>query len=303
MSITQEYKNSLKMAEVEEILDLVIYRPIAFVFVKLIYRLPITPNQVTYGALVAGLISAFEFAQGTARGFAFGAMWYAIANVLDCGDGMLARLQKSGTPLGRIVDGIVDWVSSVAIFFGLGWGMSAYFQNPLYWLLAIAAGIVTGYHAMVFDKRQQEYISTVRGEKNFIERESEKVEAELNKSSNPVRRLFLSSYAWYMKVQEGRASRQAGNEQKEETSAAYQPELYREHNKDIMRWWTWLGPTTNRTLMMIAALLAHPEWFCWLILLPVNLYLMMMVARQKKIDERLEAAVRPARFRAESIAV
>lgn len=292
MSITQEYKNSLKMAEAEEILDLIIYRPVAFVIVKLIYRTPITPNQMTYAALVAGLISAFEFAQGTAHGFALGALWWAIANVLDCGDGMLARLQKSGTPLGRIVDGIVDWVSSVAIFFGLGWGMAAYFQNPLYWLLAIAAGIVSGYHAMVFDKRQQEYISTVRGERNFFEREEERVGVELAKSTG-LRKLFLSAYQSYMKVQEGAQH----DEQKR-----HDPALYRHHNKSLMRWWTWLGPTTNRTLLMIAAFFAHPEWFCWFIVIPANFYLMIMAVKQKRINELLERLVVPVKLPAERVA-
>jgi phosphatidylglycerophosphate synthase len=292
MSITEEYKNSLKLAEAEEILDLIFYRPIAFVIVKLVYRTPITPNQMTYGALVAGLISAFEFAQGTARGFAFGALWYAIANVLDCGDGMLARLQRSGTPLGRIVDGIVDWVSSVAIFFGLGWGMSVYFQNPLYWLPAIAAGIVSGYHAMVFDKRQQEYISTVRGERNFFEREEEKVAAEFAESTG-LRKLLLSAYQSYMKVQEGSP---------QEAQKRYDPALYRSHNKGIMRWWTWLGPTTNRTLLMIAALLAHPEWFCWFILIPANLYLISMLFHQHGVDTLMERDSKETAVRAERVA-
>jgi phosphatidylglycerophosphate synthase len=283
MTIVEEYKKSLKMAEAEEILDLVVYRPIAFILVKLVYRSPITPNQMTYVSLIAGLISAYQFGQGSADGFAWGAIWYAIANVLDCGDGMLARLQKSGTPLGRIVDGIVDWVSSVAIFYGLGAGMSSYFGEPLYWLLAIAAGIVSGYHAMVFDKRQQEYISTVRGERNFFEREGEKVDRELLASSNPIRRLFLAAYQWYMKVQEG--------PQQNEGNKHYPAELYRSHNKGIMRWWTFLGPTTNRSLLIIAGLLTAPEWFCWFILLPVNIYLMFLLVLQARVTRRLNAAV------------
>ncbi|MEK7671514.1 MAG: CDP-alcohol phosphatidyltransferase family protein [Bacteroidota bacterium] len=294
MNIAEEYKKSLKMAEAEEILDLVIYRPIAFVIVKLIYRLPITPNQVTYGALIAGLISAIQFSRGTPNGFAWGAMWFAIANVLDCGDGMLARLQKSGTPLGRIVDGIVDWASSVAIFFGLGVGMSAYFEQPLYWILAIAAGATSGYQAMVFDKRQQEYISTVRGEKNFMERESERVDSELQKSSNPMRKFFLSAYKSYMMVQEG-------PQQTEEEIKRYPPEVYQRYNKGIMRWWTWLGPTTNRTLLMSAGLLAHPEWFCWLVVIPINLYLLFMFWWQKQITRRLDEASNSSTLRTVSI--
>ncbi len=284
MNIAEEYKKSLKMAEAEEILDLILYRPIAFVIVKIIYRLPITPNQVTYGALVGGLLSAFQFAQGTESGFIWGAIWYAIANVLDCGDGMLARLQKSGTPLGRIVDGFADWVSSVAIFFGLGMGLSAYFGVQGYWLLAVAAGVTSGYHAMVFDKRQQAYISTVRGEPNFMERESEKIDVEMQKSSNKIRRFFLSIYKSYLTVQEG-------PERKEEEIVNYPPELYRAKNKTIMRWWTWLGPTTNRTLLIIGGIILHPEWFCWAVLVPVNIYLIAMFAWQKRVTHALDLAV------------
>ncbi|MBI5473691.1 MAG: CDP-alcohol phosphatidyltransferase family protein [Ignavibacteriae bacterium] len=284
MTLIEEYKKSLKMAEAEEILDLLLYRPAAFVIVKLIYRLPITPNQVTYGSLIAGLIAAYEFSLGNAAGYLWGAIWFTIANVLDCGDGMLARLQKSGTPLGRIVDGIVDWVVSVAIFYGLAVGMTAEHSQPLYWLLAVAAGVLSGYHAMVFDKRQQEYISTVRGERNFAERESEKVTLELQKGGNPLRRLLLTVYAWYMKVQ-GRS--QAHAEQPRQYPAA----TYRLHNKGIMRWWTFLGPTTNRSMLIIAGALALPDWFCWMVIVPVNIYLAAMILWQRHITRRMEKAL------------
>ncbi len=282
MSLAEEYKKSLKMAEAEEILDLIFYRPIAFVLVKLIYRLPITPNQMTYAALVAGIISAVQFGRGTETGFLWGAVWYVIANVLDCGDGMLARLQKSGTPLGRLVDGVVDWLSSVAIFYGLGMGMSAYFGNPLYWLLAIAAGVLSGYHAMVFDKRQQEYIAAARGEHNFAEREQEKAQRERSETRSPFRRLVLSAYLWYMKVQQG--------SHRSEQPVQCTPSRYREQSKRIMRWWTWLGPTTNRTLLMIAGIAARPDWFCWLVIIPANIYLAGMVVWQRKVSRRLRDA-------------
>ncbi len=283
MTLAAEYKKSLKMAEAEEILDLIFYRPLAFVLVKLFYRLPITPNQITYAALVAGIVSAVQFAQGTEAGFLWGALWYAVANVLDCGDGMLARLQKSGTPLGRLVDGIVDWVSSVAIFFGLGMGMSVYFRDPLSWLLAIAAGVLSGYHAMVFDKRQQEYISIVRGERNFLQRENEKVDHELNRTHSPLRRLVLSVYLWYMKAQEGSTRSDLPVDDGARAS-------YREHNKRIMRWWTWLGPTTNRTLLILAGMAALPHWFCWIVIIPANLYLAGMVVWQHSVTRRFRDA-------------
>ena len=99
MNIREEYKKSLKMLEVEELLDLILYRPLALAFVRLIYKTPITPNQVTFMSFLAGLASAYSFAQGTVAGMAWGGVWYAVANTLDCSDGQLARLQGSGTPL------------------------------------------------------------------------------------------------------------------------------------------------------------------------------------------------------------
>ena len=96
MNIREEYSRSLKMLEVEEVLDLILYRPLALVFVRFVYKTPLTPNGVTIMSFLSGLVSAYCFAQGTVSGLAWGGIWYAIANVLDCSDGQLARLQGSG---------------------------------------------------------------------------------------------------------------------------------------------------------------------------------------------------------------
>src|ERR1051325_8384328 len=144
--LIEEYKRSLKMPEAEEVFDLVFYRPIAFVFVKAIYRLPITPNQVTGLSLIAGLISAWYFSAGTPAALAAAAVWYAVANVLDCSDGQLARLQKSGSLMGRVVDGVVDYISSVAIFLGIGIG------GGQMWWLVVLGGVSSALHAIMFDQ-------------------------------------------------------------------------------------------------------------------------------------------------------
>jgi len=57
-----------------------------------------------------------------------------------------------------------------------------------------------------------------------------------------------------------------------------------------MRWWTWLGPTTNRTLLMIAGIVALPDWFCWFVIIPANIYLAGMVVWQRKVSRRLRDA-------------
>ena len=65
MHIREEYKKSLKMLEVEEFLDLVLYRPLALVFVRVVHRTPLTPNGITFLSFLSGLASAYSFAMAS----------------------------------------------------------------------------------------------------------------------------------------------------------------------------------------------------------------------------------------------
>ena len=289
MNIKEEYKKSLKMMEVEEFLDLVLYRPLALVFVRMVYRTPITPNGVTFLSFFAGLVSAYCFAQGTASGLAWGGIWYAIANILDCSDGQLARLQGSGTPLGRLVDGVVDWAISVAIFAGLAIGMQKVTGDANVWYFVIAAGLASALHAFMFDLYQQQFIAAVRGQQNFVDRELEKIGPELANLSQlgkrPVRKVFLTLYITYLEAQRSSRSPEVEGRQ-------YPPDLFRATNKNVMRFWTLLGPTTNRSLLVVAGLLNNPWLFIWPVLTIGNILLVIALVWQRSVLRRLDKTAR-----------
>ena len=286
MGLLQEYKKSLKMQEAEEVLDLIVYRPIAFGFVKLIHRLPITPNQVTVLSFLCNLAAAYYFSLGVTEFFGVAALWFFVGNVLDCSDGQLARIQQSGSPLGRLVDGVLDYVSTVAIFVALGIGLTRQSGDAVVWYLVIAGGIFSALHAMLFDQYQQEFISTVRGERNFLNRENEKIRAELDglveRKQQPLRRIFLQVYLKYMLIQER-------SQIKHESQTRFPSLLYMEQCKGLMRGWTFLGSTTNRSLLMLAGVLHDPSLFLWIVLLPGNLWLGVMLAWQKRVYRRLDS--------------
>ncbi len=282
MTLLQEYKNSLKMPEVEEPLDLFFYRPIAFVFVKLIYRLPVTPNQVTFLSFAAGVLASIYFAQGTGTAFIAAGIWYAVANALDCADGMLARLQGSGSPLGRLIDGITDWAIAVAIFIGLGIGLQTATGDATVWYLVVAGGLTSALHALIFDLHQQDYISNVRGNRNFHAGEVEKTKRELQATGFSWRKVVMSVYYQYLKVQEPVQIKQQNQRQ-------FPPEVFRQHNRRVMRWWTVLGTTTNRSLLILAALFNVPFVFLWIVVIPGNLFLLFMLLQQRIVRRRMEA--------------
>ena len=280
--LLKEYKRSIKMTDAEEILDLIFYRPIAFLFVKGIYQLPITPNQVTLLSLVAGLIAAWYFALADGTAFVSAALWYALANVLDCSDGQLARLQNSGTHFGRVVDGGVDYISSLAIFLGVGIGMSRSGQEQ--WWLVSATMISSAIHAIFFDHYQNEYISMVRGEKNFLEREIDRFTTELRKLETSHRyglqQFVLRLYLRYLNLQKISSTKRG--------AAMFVPDHYRARNSLMIRLWSFLGPTMNRSTLIGCALAGRVDLYLWAIMIPGNCWMVLCYLLQKRIHRLME---------------
>ncbi len=281
--LLEEYKRSLKMPEAEEILDLLFYRPLAFVLVKGIYRFPVTPNQVTMLSLIAGLVAGWFLSVGTGTALLMAALWYAGANILDCSDGQLARLQNSGTPLGRVVDGVADYVSSIAIFVGIGIGLAR--SGSGQWWLVTAAAISSGGHAILFDHYQSEFISTVRGERNFLEREMERFTLEIRQMEieqrDGLKKFFLLLYLNYLRLQKKSSSKHE--------AMVFDPEEYRARNGLMIRIWSFLGPTTNRSLLILGCLLGRVDFFLWTFTVAGNIWMIVCYLVQRRIHRSMAA--------------
>ncbi len=92
-------------------------RPPAAVVVYALKNTPITPNQVTFlSALVAaGAGAMFALLPGHLWLIA-AALVFEFSFVLDCADGQLARLRKVASPLGHLLDFLMDELKAMFIF-------------------------------------------------------------------------------------------------------------------------------------------------------------------------------------------
>ena len=94
-----------------------IARPPAAVVVYVLARTPITPNQVTFlSAVVAAAAAAMLAAWPGYVGLVAAAAVFELSFVLDCADGMLARLRKIASPLGHLLDFLMDELKAMFIF-------------------------------------------------------------------------------------------------------------------------------------------------------------------------------------------
>jgi phosphatidylglycerophosphate synthase len=95
-----------------------IARPPAAVFVYLLRNTPLTPNQVTFLAtfVCAGAGAIIALTPGSWLWLVVGALVFELSFVLDCVDGMLARLRKHASPLGHLLDFLMDELKATMIY-------------------------------------------------------------------------------------------------------------------------------------------------------------------------------------------
>jgi len=94
-----------------------IARPPAAVVVLALRGTPITPNQITFGSafIAAGACAMFALCPGWAW-LIVAALVFEFSFVLDCADGMLARLRKIASPLGHLLDFLMDELKAMLLY-------------------------------------------------------------------------------------------------------------------------------------------------------------------------------------------
>lgn len=285
MSWLSEYRSSLKNVHAEEFLDVYFFRPIAFVIVKSLYSLPLTPNNYSFASFVSGITSAWFFYQAE---FKWGAFFFFLFAVLDCCDGMQARMKKNGSEFGRFIDGLVDYLSNIACYIALGFGvvkaMPMMGSIPTVYLV-IAAGISKALHSITYDHYLMEYLSYDRGDGGFVQREIEEIREKLrvakaNPKESKIRLFMLWTYL-------GFSSLQAGNEGR---SLKFESKKYVETNYRAIQLWGLIGPAWHIMFLILAFLFDKPEWLFGYAIIFANAWLVIMLMYQHKIMSRLARA-------------
>lgn len=290
MSLLTEYRASLKAVEVEELLDLIFFRPLAFIFVLAVYRTPLTPNAVTVLATIVGVAASVWMGIGTGNALLVAALLLILYNVLDCSDGMLARLQRSGSRLGRIVDGAGDYVVTVAFYTGIGIGFASRSTLPgLAWALTVAAGLSNALHSGLVDFYRNRFLDYHLNRVSVLGDDLEEFRGDYqNLRSKPGRlgeKFLLWFYLRYSTLQRVAVAPRARVLESLKIDRA----VYVRANKRLMRWWTFLGPTTELALLILGCLAGRIEIFLLTIVFLGNGLALVLKLLQDRTDRLLAA--------------
>jgi len=116
-----------------------IARPPAAIVVYLLRNTRITPNQITFFSTVvaAGSCAMFILMPGW-LGVALAALVFELSFVLDCADGMVARLRKIASPVGHLLDFLMDELKAMMVFGAIA--VRLWLERGEPWLLVVGIG-------------------------------------------------------------------------------------------------------------------------------------------------------------------
>jgi hypothetical protein len=94
-----------------------IARPPAAILVYALRGTPITPNQLTFLSAVVAAVACAMFALLPGHGWLIAtAVVFELSFVLDCADGQLARVRRTASPLGHLLDFLMDELKAMLLY-------------------------------------------------------------------------------------------------------------------------------------------------------------------------------------------
>ena len=149
-------------------------------------------------------------------------------------------------------------------------------------MLVVVAAASSALHAMIFDNRQSAFIAARRGEGDPLDSEIETIRQRLSAGSAPgtgrpgrAAELLSSFYLNYLLNQK----RVVGFFRLRPFTIGDNDESV---ERTLIRLWSYLGPTTNRTVLIASALIGRLDLYLWFAAVIGNLWLWLMVFLERR---------------------
>jgi phosphatidylglycerophosphate synthase len=296
---------TFKAREVEGVLDICFYRPIGFRLAQLFAKLKLTPSRVSVLAGICGVAAGHLYYYRDLRINIAGMALHVCANALDNADGQLARLTHRESREGRIVDSICDHLVFASVYLHLALRCWMEGASSAVFLLALAAAISHALQGAAADYYRTTYLHVVAGLRSGFD-SSAQLRLELQSRSwrrALWKKLLLALYLSFTRQQELIAPRLKNlRDALGRLSGSRCPGWFRERYRELaapsLKEWGLLMTNTRMLVLFFLLFIGQPVWYFWFELGPLNLLLVHLLGRQRKLAETslrmLQAQTHPA---------
>ena len=268
-----------RTSEIEDVTNLYFIHALANRLTPLLAKLHVRPNAVSISGMLFGILAGFAYFHYedplfTVAGFILMIAWH----VMDGVDGQLARLTRSQSESGKVLDGICDYVTFTAVYIGLALKLSQHHGGRV-WFLVVAAGACHAIQAAAYEVQRQEYDFWGWGRKS---KEFPGPRAVRREPVSPTYRFYRLLYLLYARVQFLAIGFSAGFHQRLEAALSRHPEhaagirlRYRETFARPIRRWSILSANFRTLGIFVCALLQMP--LCYFVFEVVGFSLILAV--------------------------
>lgn len=284
--------NSIRRtSEIEEVTNLYFIHPLGARLVPLFARMRITPNAVSLTGLFFGALAGFAYyhyqsALWCVTGFILMIGWH----VMDGADGQLARFTHSQSHFGKVLDGISDTATFLAVYTAFALALGRVHGERVY-ALVIAAAVCHLVQAATYESQRQEYDIWGWGR-----RSPQPARAAAGAVPVGPRVLGMLDHLYYVGLsfpaagvtQRVRATMTAALEKHPENEALIR-ERYRETFAPLLRQWSFLSSNYHTLGIFIFALFKAPQYYFWFILIGFTALMVWLIHRQgERCDSLLD---------------
>lgn len=291
------YRSTLKPLAVEEPVDLVIHRPMGYLVARAAFPTSITPDQLTWFSMFVGVASALWIARSVLVGGSLlpASLLLTLSAVIDCSDGQLARMRRSSSVFGRMLDGAVDAIVQASVLLAVlallvarhrAHGPASLALWVALWIAALWSG---SQHTSLYDRYKNLYLHhTLDG---FNEEDEEDDldaawRAALARGITLAERLRFALYRYYLPAQRRLFAwvdpAVPGRFREMPRFSAAVAARYRAACEGLMRLWCWYGIGTHIAALSLALALDGLEVYIVARALVWNGALLVLIPLQRK---------------------
>jgi phosphatidylglycerophosphate synthase len=261
-----------RTTEIEEITNLHFIHPLAGRLVPFFARLHVTPNAVSLTGLFFGVLAGFAYYRyqnplWAVAGFVLMIGWH----VMDGADGQLARYTRTQSHFGKVLDGISDDSTFLAVYTAFALALSPRYGPRIYALVVVAAACHL-VQAATYEAQRQEYDvwgwqrRSPRAERAALGLLDRLFYVGLSFPAHPVMKRIRA-------IMSAALERQPGRE-------ALIRERYRETFAPLLRQWSILSANYRTLGIFVCALLKAPQYYFWFTIIGCNAIMVWLIHRQ-----------------------
>ncbi len=147
-----------RSSDIEDPSKKYIISPLITWVVPYLVALRLSPNVVSILGMLCGVVAAcFLYLHTVSLYYSLAALlMLLIWHVMDGADGRVARITGKQSDLGKIIDGVCDYIVFASLYISLTLVLSVTY-GPSIWYLAVVAGVAHSLQASAYELQRQEF--------------------------------------------------------------------------------------------------------------------------------------------------